>query len=112
MRASISGTNFREDLLDDETAEEAILERVEGLVNLYPNPTADKLNIDYVGMADGAVAITVLDAMGREVLATRQSIIEGPMTFGLPLPDLSNGLYVLRIQDRDRLHQQRFIIER
>lgn len=112
LRASISGTNFREGAPEAAADEEVALERAEGLVNLYPNPTAEKLNIDYVGMADGAVSITVLDAMGREALSTRQGIVEGPMTFGLPLPGLSNGLYVLRIQEGDKLFQQRFTIER
>lgn len=112
LRANTSSTNFREGILDEEAGEEIIMEPVEGLVNLFPNPTADKLNIDYVGLAEGALAITVLDAMGREVLATRQSIMAGPMTFGLPLPGLSNGMYVLRIQDGDKLHQERFTFER
>lgn len=112
LRASISGTNFREGAPEAAADEEVTLERVEGLVNLFPNPTADKLNIDYVGMAEGAVTITVLDAMGREALTTRQGIVEGPMTFGLPLPGLSNGLYVLRIQDGEKVFQQRFTIER
>ena len=58
------------------------------------------------------MTITVIDAMGREAFSMRQGIVEGPMTFGLPLPDLSNGLYILRIQDGDTVHQQRFTIER
>lgn len=113
LRASISGTNFREGLLDEATEAEAVLEPVTaGLLNLFPNPATDKLTIDYLGASEGSLTITVLDAMGREAFATRQGIAVGPQTFGLPLPALSNGLYVLRIQDGDKLHQQRFTIER
>jgi hypothetical protein len=109
LRASISGTNFREGELDPAAEEE--LEPVTGILNLFPNPTSDKLNVDYLGTSEGAITITVLDAMGREAFSTRQGIVQGPMTFGLPLPALSNGLYVLRIQDGDTFHQQRFTFE-
>ena len=110
LRASISGTNFREGELDG--GEAAVLEPAAGILNLFPNPTADKLNVEYLGTREGRVTITVIDAMGREAFSMRQGIVEGPMTFGLPLPDLSNGLYILRIQDGDTVHQQRFTIER
>jgi len=112
LRASISGTNFREGLLDEAIEENLELESVAGLLNLFPNPTADKLNIDYLGTTEGNVIITVFDAMGREAFTSRQGIVDGPQTFGLPLPGLSTGLYVLRIQDGDKVFQERFTIER
>ncbi|MFN3876211.1 MAG: pre-peptidase C-terminal domain-containing protein, partial [Flavobacteriales bacterium] len=112
LRASISGTNFREGALDEDAGEGIALAPAEGLLNLFPNPATDKLTIDYLGSSEGSLTITVLDAMGREAFVARQSIVEGPQTFGLPLPPLGSGLYILRIQDGGRLYQDRFTIER
>lgn len=111
LRANTSSTNFREGLLDAEEEGEVVLERVEGLMNLFPNPAAEKLNIDYLGTSDGTVQITVIDAMGKEVLTSRQSVVAGPMTFGLPLPALTSGMYILSILDGDKRYLERFTIE-
>jgi len=108
LRASTSGTNFREGAVE----EEIVLEPAKGLMNLYPNPANDKVMLDYVGTTEGHVDIILLDAMGRQVLTTRQGMIEGPTTLSLPLPVLSNGLYFLNVIDGSQCYQQRFLIQR
>ena len=112
LRASISGTNFREgEFAGDHEA--VVAEQVSsGPVNLYPNPAADKLNVDYLAQTETALQLTVIDAMGREVMTLQQGMPEGLSTFGLPLTDLRSGMYVLRIMEGEQVHQQRFLIER
>ncbi|MEO8590132.1 MAG: fibronectin type III domain-containing protein [Flavobacteriales bacterium] len=107
LRANTSASNFREGQLD----EEVVLEPVSGLMNLYPNPANDKVVLDYLAHADGALQLYLFDGMGRQVLSTQQTVSEGPSTLGLPLPKLSNGVYVLQIVDGDQRYQQRFLIE-
>ena len=70
LRANTIGTNFREGQLDDAVE----LEPVIGLMNLYPDPANDKVMLDYMGRSDSNVQITVIDGMGRQVLATRQTV--------------------------------------
>ena len=109
LRASISGTNFRED--GSAVEEEIALEPVTGLVNLYPNPANDKVMLDYVATTDGAVDVTLFDAMGRAVLNTQLPVSPGATTLGLPLPGLSKGVYVLHLVEGDQHYQQRFVVE-
>lgn len=109
LRASISGTNFRED--GSAVEEEIDLEPATGLVNLYPNPANDKVMLDYQAAKDGIVQVMLFDGMGRQVLASQQAVSTGATTLGLPLPSLSNGVYVLYIVDGDQRYQQRFVVE-
>ena len=107
LRANTSASNFREGELD----EPIVLEPVSGLMNLYPNPANDKVILDYLANADGTVELFLFDGMGRQVMSTRQTVSEGLTAFGLPLPQLNNGIYVLQIVDGDQRYQQRFLIE-
>ena len=107
LRANTSGSNFREGVFEEVVA----VEPATGLMNLYPNPANDKVVFDYVAKNDGKLEIVLIDATGRQVLSTRQSISQGPTTVGLPLPTLSNGLYVLQLVDGDTRYQQRFLIQ-
>jgi hypothetical protein len=109
LRASISGTNFREDVSAVE--EEITLEPATGLMNLYPNPANDKVMLDYLATQAGQVEVTVFDGMGRAVLRTQLAVSPGATTLGLPLSGLSKGVYVLNLVDGDQQYQQRFVIE-
>ena len=109
LRANTSATNFREGLFDDGQAIDVV--EGDGLLGLYPNPARDKVMLDYLGKHDGSIQVQLFDAMGRLVLSTQESIVEGPATYGLPLPELSKGMYVLQIIDGDQRFQQRLLIE-
>jgi hypothetical protein len=109
LRANTSGSNFREGVFAEE--DEIQLEPVSGLLNLYPNPTANDLKLDYAAKADGNLRITVIDGLGHQVLNTNQAVSSGTSTFSLALPDLSNGMYVLRIHDGEEDHQLRFQVQ-
>ncbi|HMC96362.1 MAG TPA: fibronectin type III domain-containing protein, partial [Flavobacteriales bacterium] len=108
LRANTSASNFREGAVEEEPV---VLETAAGLMNLYPNPANDKVMLDYLASANGTVQLYLFDGMGRQVLATQRTVTEGPTTFGLPLPELSNGMYVLQVVDGDKHYQQRFLIQ-
>ncbi len=111
LRASISGSNFREGEFDVDPEGLELLPET-GVMNLYPNPATDKLMLDYLAQGTGDIQILVYDGMGRQVITSRQSVEEGPSTFGLPLPQLANGMYVLHILEGEQRHQHRFMIQR
>ena len=108
LRASISGSNFREGEFDAEPLELPTV----GLLNLYPNPATDKVMFDYLSDRESTVTILLYDAMGRELSSSRLAVAEGPATYGLPVDGLANGIYVLHIVDGDQHAQQRFMIQR
>ncbi len=107
LRASTQSANWRE--IDGG----AFPEEVTGdLLNIYPNPTSDKLNVDYLATGDHAVSVDVVDMAGRVVLSSQQAVPNGPSTFGLALGRFDNGLYFLRITDGDQVMQKRFMVQR
>ena len=109
LRVSLSASNFRE----GDVAGAAALEQVTGgIMNLFPNPAQDKLNIEHLSAAEGVLQLTVLDMSGRVVLTRGQTVPEGPSIFGLDLEDLNNGLYLLTVQQGDRMDQRRFQVSR
>lgn len=109
LRANTSASNFREGEFGADDDVEA--ESTSGLMGVYPNPARDKVMLDYLALTDGSVRVQLLDAMGREVLSVQQSVVEGPATYGFPLPVLSNGVYLMTITDGDQRFQQRLVIE-
>ncbi|MCW5899295.1 MAG: fibronectin type III domain-containing protein [Flavobacteriales bacterium] len=111
LRASISASNFREGELDADALEAEMVPE-SGLMGLYPNPANDKVMLDYLAGSSGDLQLQIFDGMGRLVLTTRQTVDEGPSTFGIPLPELANGMYVLHILEGEQRHQQRFMVQR
>ena len=60
-------------------------------IELYPNPVADRLQVD-VSKVDGKKALQVVDMLGRIVYETENASIEN-----IDMSDLSRGMYVIHI---------------
>jgi Pregnancy-associated plasma protein-A/Secretion system C-terminal sorting domain/Bacterial pre-peptidase C-terminal domain/Fibronectin type III domain len=108
LRASTQSANWRE--LD--AAVVPIEESTGSLLGLYPNPTNDKLNVDFMAGTDAALQVEVIDMTGRSMMSFQQVVAQGPNTFGLVVPEFSNGLYFLRITNGNERIQERFMIQR
>jgi hypothetical protein len=70
-----------------------------GLAEPYPNPFNSMTRIEYGIEVDGAVKLTLYDLAGREVMR----VVDGWTTAGrhtaiLKADDLSNGLYLLKLE--------------
>jgi hypothetical protein len=109
LRASISGTNFREGEVEQE---ELMLEPATGLMSLFPNPANDKVSIEYASPVDAQLDLMVFDGMGRMVFNTVQPVQQGTTLFTLPVERLDAGVYLLQVADGDRRETVRFIVER
>lgn len=73
-----------------------------------PNPAVDRLDIQTAGLA-GQAGLTLFDAMGR-VMFERNVIL--PLSESVSLPDLTSGMYWLRIQQGQWQHQEKIVIQR
>ncbi len=62
------------------------------LVEAYPNPLKDELQVSFSGVSSGEV--TVLDVMGRTIFATH---FDGVSTLQLNTSDWQEGIYYVRI---------------
>jgi hypothetical protein len=74
---------------------------------LYPNPANEMITIQWDSVLPGAL-VTVLDALGREVMRTTFTGAGGV----LPVDGLADGNYVLNVLNGDGLYRsQRFTVQ-
>jgi N-acetylneuraminic acid mutarotase len=63
--------------------------------NLYPNPTNGKLNFDYENLHNEPAALTLYDALGKQVQSYELSPTTNVMS--IDLSGLNNGLYYYQV---------------
>jgi PKD repeat protein len=77
--------------IDDTGIEENILFSA---VNVFPNPAADNVTVQFTSAGATNVSLTVIDNSGKQVAATQQVVInEGKNAIELPVAHLQNGWY-------------------
>ncbi len=107
LTASISGTNFR--TMQDGGV---VINPSETTLNLYPNPTSNKLTVDYNSLTNEAVMINVYDVLGRQVSSETTTANEGPNTYYQDFNNLDNGMYILEITNGNVSTVKRFMMEK
>lgn len=89
-----------------------ILDRAEPLsaFNLYPNPTDNLLNVNYILAESGQVDMVVSDIQGR--LIDRRTMIqnEGQQTIGYDVSELESGTYLITMVTEKGRISQRFVV--
>ncbi|MBL8001237.1 MAG: T9SS type A sorting domain-containing protein [Flavobacteriales bacterium] len=106
LRASTQSANWREMGVPEE-----VIEPAGGLLNLFPNPAADKVTAEYMAGAEGIVNIDVVDLTGRVVVQRQQTVAAGPNLFGVGLNGMPSGMYLLRITEGDQQSLLRFMVQ-
>lgn len=71
------------------------------IVIIYPNPTKDKLTIEYTSTKAGNIQLQVLDSKGSLIINNNANVIVGRNTNILNVSSLSKGVYVLRCMDAE-----------
>lgn len=87
----------------------AIPESELSALNLWPNPTQDRLDITLNSFRTGQVRTEVLDATGRRMMATMTTLITGENRLTLDVSGLPAGMYLLRVGEGHRTVVQRFV---
>lgn len=80
--------------------------------SLYPNPaaTADRVQLTATVPTAGSVTVQVLDALGREVRATRLTAPAGPLRHTLDVRGLAPGLYGVRLTTSGATTTQQLVV--
>jgi hypothetical protein len=74
-------------------------------VNVYPNPTNGKLNIDFAGTT--LQQIDILDMSGRVVYNSKAEIQDATT---LDVSNLQNGIYLIRLHSASNIKVQRIVV--
>ena len=84
----------------------AFVEYPEGVahdVKLYPNPTSNELNIEFLSDNQSTTSIKVMDMSGRVVKQTQSVSFEGLNTINVSLSELTAGMYTIQVVNNDKL---------
>jgi hypothetical protein len=86
----------------------AVLEIIDNNINIFPNPTKDILNIE--NLPDNCTKITIIDESGKSVREI--DLKNADANQKISTKDLSQGLYILRINLGNKIIDKKVIIER
>jgi len=79
------------------------------VLNVYPNPTNQKINIDFISVT-GDVKISVFDALGHEIkIITNRKFNAGHHSLVFDAEELVSGVYFIRIQTKKGQKTQRVV---
>lgn len=70
-----------------------------GIHAVYPVPSFNKLNIDFISVVNTPVLVSIYSLSGNEVLTQEQLLDSGKQTITLNTETLSKGLYLIKITD-------------
>jgi len=78
-------------------------------ISIYPNPAQDQIVINCASIKDMDAVITILDVAGKEVYRTNSNSVQ---RISIPTKELSNGLYIVRIQTADFTTAKKVLVEK
>ena len=67
--------------------------------DLYPNPTSENLNMNFVSDVDKDIVVEIYNALGSKISAQKYSITVGENTLRTNVSEYTNGLYFVHITD-------------
>ncbi|MCB0507625.1 MAG: T9SS type A sorting domain-containing protein [Bacteroidetes bacterium] len=81
------------------------------IVGVFPNPTHDMINVDYVASNKSTVTLRIYDALGQEMMKTKQDVLKGSQLVKLDVATFAKGVYIIQIQDENngKIVQSKFI---
>lgn len=77
--------------------------------NIYPNPAADEIRVDYILPEDDVIRWRILDVSGKNIQSGTQTADAGLGQLKLNLLPLRKGVYVLELSSRPGMQRQKFV---
>ncbi|MBP7184229.1 MAG: T9SS type A sorting domain-containing protein [Saprospiraceae bacterium] len=83
------------------------------ILDVFPNPTTDHVNVQYISVNDGGAQVYILDELNNLVRTLDFSVKKGTNIKEVTVNDLSAGAYFIQIlQNGQRSKLQKFIIQK
>jgi len=93
--------------LDEE--ENSLSDAVEG-INIFPNPSRGRVNIQLNDRTEGLLNLSILNTSGRVLRQFNFAKGRGVLVESVDLSDLPNGIYIVRTIVQDKAQFKRFMI--
>ena len=77
-------------------------------IKLYPNPVTDRLQISYESLKVGRVQVEIMDVQGKILYQQTINCQNGTNHTIIPVSQLSEGLYICRVQSDDKIEMNKF----
>lgn len=71
--------------------------KYDNIFNIHPNPTSNNLNFEFYSKTNSAINIELLNYAGASILKLSQPLEEGKNNITLPMSELDNGVYILKV---------------
>jgi hypothetical protein len=95
-------------------SEEQLLSTIENdapmsIMNVFPNPTRDIINLDLMMLVDAELELSILNALGQEALpGTSLNVGQGANRSTLDISTLPAGSYLIQLTTMDKVVTHRF----
>ncbi len=93
------------------TGEEVIMEPLDAMMSVYPNPTTGILNLRYNLSKQSDVVITIYDAVGKEVYSDKDENVTHN-TKQIDLSNQSKGVYFVNMVSNDKVIVKKVVLSR
>lgn len=81
-------------------------------INLFPNPAKDVLALEVTSDNDIDAKLEVFDLWGRSIVFLSASLQNGLTTIHVPVSEIQNGIYLLKLSDGNRFIYRKFEVVR
>ncbi|MBL7922819.1 MAG: T9SS type A sorting domain-containing protein [Bacteroidia bacterium] len=82
------------------------------LSSLYPNPATENISVNYIVAESGSTTLSILNALGQNVVTERFNDLAGINQKILSVSDLESGQYLLRLENNGQVQSTRIQIVR
>jgi hypothetical protein len=79
---------------------------------VYPNPTADHLDVEFDITEKNKYEITLTDVPGKIVYTKTMMAVEGKNLVTLDLKEINSGLYVITLKLSGAIYQRKIVIDK
>ncbi len=84
-------------------------DKLQNNVSIYPNPSSGNFSIQFDDLKIGDVEIIITDIAGRIVYQNKQKVVNTLSNFDL---DVKNGLYFVKIINKDKRNVKKLVIQK
>lgn len=78
-------------------------------ISLFPNPAGDWITCRVDSKMDALIQFDIYDARGQLIKSEKRSVFEGINDLAFSLSDMSEGVYVLKMNDHKKINSKTFI---